>query len=81
MWRKLWKIIQKIWSTPLGDSISDIPARFRTQHSKDDFIIWLAELPVADPVKRNLVHTWSRLTGGFFTSSDYSSIGLNPTGK
>ena len=81
MWRKIWKIFSSIWSTKMGTSLADIPARFRNHTQKEAFIDWLAELPVLDPVKRNLIKTWSRITKTNFDAHEYTMVGLTPPGE
>ena len=65
----------------MGTSTADIPARYRTPSAKKEFIGWLAELPVLDPVKRNLIKTWSRITRTNFDAHDYTMVGLAPPGQ
>jgi hypothetical protein len=65
----------------MGTSLSDIPARYRSAAAKKQFIDWLAELPVLDPVKRNLIKTWCRITKTNFDAHEYTMVGLTPPGE
>lgn len=81
MFSSIWNFIKKIVGKHLGNSIKDIPLRFRTADQKEGFILWLSEIPILDPVKRSLIKTWSRFTGVSFTANDYLQAGLSPPGE
>lgn len=72
----IFQYILSLLRIPLAYSITDIPDRYRTTVAKSDFVQWLREMPVHNSVKRNLIATWSRHTGGAFSRFDYADAGI-----
>ena len=55
-------------------SISDIPEDLLPIDKREDFLIWLKEIPVSMAIKKILLSLWAEFNHTSFSATDYDLI-------